>query len=165
MNLHALPQLSQLRASAVRQALGPGWREVTSIDVVVLSEDGGKPFTGRVELALMRRGRGVHLGVVCPRCGQPRGVLRLDRQGRLLCQFSCCRRLTRQQRLKDTSEWSFGGREVDALVRLLQKKHLTAGALARAEAIVERLERQGVDLVAAFAPKLAALQAAGHGLR
>jgi hypothetical protein len=160
VKLPALPQLSQLRASAVRAALGPGWRDVKSVDVSVLSEDGGLPFAGRVDLALMRRGRGVHLGVVCPQCRQPRGVLRLDGEGRLLCQFACFGRLTRQQRLKTTSEWSLGGRELDALIRLLHKPALTGVALVRAEAMVERLERDGLALVAAFAPTMAALQAA-----
>ena len=157
--LESLPQLSQLQASAVRAALGPRWRDVKFIDVAVLAEDGGMPFAGRVQLGLVRRGRGVHLGVVCPSCHEPRGVLRLDGQGRLLCQFRCYAGLSRQQRRKNTSEWDRGDRQLDALVRLLQKPNLTSGALRRAAAMAEELIDADLARLVALEPELRAITA------
>lgn len=142
----ALFRPGELRLRDVRALLGPDINLTPKIDVLVLGTAGEAPVATTVNLTTVRRGRGAHVAMQCPQCYCPRTVLHAGR-GALGC-TQCLRQRTAHQTLKRTTWWlSLGGREEDALLRLINRSRsrsalkkasfLAAGLLAADRARVE----------------------------
>ena len=123
----------------LRRVLGDRLRGMARVAVVVLAAEGAASFIGEVRLGLKRAGRGAHVGIVCPRCEASRLSLLVGAEGELACR-RCLGHLTRAQRESKASAWRrCGGREEDALIRLIRRSGASQGAQVRARALVRRI--------------------------
>jgi hypothetical protein len=113
------PRRGELRTRDVRAVFGPAFLELDSVSVLVLDQYGSTPIATTVELIDMPGGRGAHRAFVCQGCREPRRLL-LARQGKLQCR-TCHRFRSRHQAERTLADWRRrGGREEDALFRLLR---------------------------------------------
>jgi hypothetical protein len=143
------PRLGELRAADVRRELGASARAGERVDVVVLGLPGKPPFAGIVALVDKRAGRGRHVVLLCPACSRGREVLVDGGRGQLVCR-PCARQRTRRQRERALRAFRLeGGREEDALMRLVGRPGSPtsarldlAGDLTRQIALISRLQLQ-----------------------
>ena len=107
------------------------------VDVVVVA-DHGVPVAARIELTTVSSGPSRRIALVCPRCHEPKHLLRA-REGQLQCN-RCCRFRTRAQRERNRASWRrMGGREEDHLLRQLLRPGPTAARLRRAQRLAATL--------------------------
>lgn len=154
MALEVMPRAGQLCTRDVRVVLGPDFSMAESIDVLVLGRAGESPSAARVVLAdLPGGGRGVHRGLVCPRCLTPKLMLLTDGSGGLGCS-SCLRRRTRRQMERTLATWEkYDAKLEDELFRRLSGPRSTSPAMvARVAALIEDIVEGDLDRVAALVP-------------
>jgi hypothetical protein len=133
--------VGELRVGDVQTVLGGGARAGASIEVLILAVDDGAPFVGSVSLGLMRKGRTMHLGLVCAACRLANRSLFVGEDNKLGCR-RCLHRLTRHQAERTLRTWrKCGGREEDRLQRLIRRGDTTPAGLRAARRLgVELLE-------------------------
>ncbi|MGK4008413.1 hypothetical protein WMF31_37725 [Sorangium sp. So ce1036] len=154
MAFEVVPRPGQLRTRDVRVVLGPRFTSAEHVDVLVLGRPGEQPSTGRILLAdLPGGGRGVHRGLVCPRCRAPKQLLLTDGGGGLGC-TPCLRRRTRRQAERSLADWNkYDGEAEDELFRCLSGPRANCpGTLGRARDIADEIVEGDRDRIAALAP-------------
>lgn len=150
----ALPRIGEVRARDIRKLL-PHDQRAHELHVLVLGNAGEPPSVQRVTLAQFRRGRGLHIGLLCPACCTARTVLYLV-DGHLRCR-TCSGHRTRHQQEKRLSSWKTGGLEEDHLHRLFQTGLRTELAKARAARLVGQLVEGDTNRLAALLPRVHAV--------
>jgi hypothetical protein len=158
MAFEVVPRAGLVRTQDVRAVLGRNFSKAEYIDLLVLGRPGEQPSAARVLLAgLPGGGRGVHRGLVCPRCLTPKQMLLTDGDGGLGCS-PCLRRRTRRQAEHSVVAWNkYDGKLEDELFRRLSgPRSSSPGTLARVRELIENIAEGDRDRVASLAPDVQA---------
>lgn len=111
------PRRGEIRTYDLRIVFGQELSELKYVDIVVIAEE-GTALTARIALTTECFGRALRQAFVCPRCAKPRQLL-LARQGKIQCS-TCNRRRTRRQMERHLASWNrMGGRDEDAILRMV----------------------------------------------
>ena len=136
-------RIGRLTIADVRAGLG---RDVDILDAVVVCvvAECGPPFFGVVHLVDKKSSPDLHRALECSGCGRACRLL-VARHGRLACR-ACLRHRPRRSHERHLRSWNrLGGKEEDALVRMLSRQHRNEVVLQQARSIARSLLQSDND--------------------